>query len=208
MVETTSSSFDFSQPFKHLVFTPIVNFKNARTNNNNEQDGIAGNGKMIAVNWESTSSIAVFNAAKEQNFDAKIPLIRGHSGSIFDMQWSPFEDRLLATCADDGKVKFWVFDDYEGLTGTGSINEADMEIEAHPRRCQGIQWHAAAENLICTHSVDTSLKIWDINEDRSEEPVFTYANEGTSITQARWSPLGKMIGGMRKNKTLVIVDPR
>ena len=90
---------------------------------------------MIAISWSNTSTVAVFSAERALTFDANIPLLKGHTGNIFDMQWSPFEDRLLATCADDGKAKFWVFDDYEGLTGGQSRMECDLELEAHARKC-------------------------------------------------------------------------
>lgn len=92
----------------------------------NEHNGVAINGKMVAVNWKSTSSIAVFGTDEAQTFDPKIPLIKSHTGNILDMQWSPFEERLLATCADDGKVKMWVFDDFNGLTGKGNLTECDL----------------------------------------------------------------------------------
>ena len=199
---------DYATPFKHMTLTPLVTFKNADTNNSNEQDGIASNGKMIAVNWASSASIAVFNAEKPLNFDARVPLLKGHSGAIFDMQWNPFEDRLLATCADDGKVKLWVFDDYEGLTSTGHRNDPDMELEAHARKCASVQWHEAAENLLFTHGADKTLKIWDINEDRCDDPIFTFTNMPDMVTSARWSPSGNRIGGALKNKHMLIVDPR
>jgi len=79
--------------------------------------------------------VAVFSADKPLTFDANTPLLKGHTGNIFDMQWSPFEDRLLATCADDGKAKFWVFDDYDGLTGGSNRMDCDLELEAHSRKC-------------------------------------------------------------------------
>ena len=100
-----------------MTFNPLVTFNRVTASDTNENDGISSNGKMIAMSWSSTSAVAVFGAENPLTFDAQIPLLKGHTGNIFDVQWSPFEDRLLATCADDGKAKFWVFDDYEGLTG-------------------------------------------------------------------------------------------
>ena len=45
----------------------------------NENNGIAYNGKMIATAWKNMSTVAVFNADdKSLNFDANIPLLRGH----------------------------------------------------------------------------------------------------------------------------------
>lgn len=116
---------------------------------------------------------------------------------------------MLATCADDGAAKFWIFDDdYEGLTGKSNLIESAMEIEAHQRKCISIQWHEAAEELLATHSIDKTIKIWDINEDRNDDPVITFTDMPDYATSIRWSPDGKMIGSMIKNKSMVIFDPR
>ena len=83
-----------------------------------------------------------------------------------------------------------------------------MEIEAHQRKCISIQWHEAAEELIATHSIDKTIKIWDINEDRNDDPVITFTDMPDHATSIRWSPDGKMLCGMIKNKAMVIFDPR
>ena len=204
MVEDLS----FAQSFKHLTWTPLVTYTRVTSSDSNENDGLASNGKMIACSWKSTSTVAVFNAEKTMAFDANTPLIKGHQGMIYDMAWSPFEDRLLATCADDGKVKMWVFDDYEGCIGKGNIMDADLILDAHHRKCMGVKWHEAAENLLATHSIDKTIKVWDINEDRCGDAIFTFSDMGDHATSIRWSPDGKMIGSMHKNKTMQFVDPR
>ena len=71
---------NFEQALKHLQFTPSVVFNRAETADTNENEGIAFNGKMLAVNWKSTSSVAVFNADKPQTFSPAIPLLKGHNG--------------------------------------------------------------------------------------------------------------------------------
>ena len=163
---------------------------------------------MIAVSWNQTSTVAVFNADRTLTFDASTPLLKGHTGAIFDMQWSPFEDRLLATCGDDGKAKLWVFDDYEGLTNVGTRTDCDLEIEAHSRKCISVQWHEAAENLLATHSIDKTIKIWDIHEDRCDEPMQTFTDLKDYATSIRWSPDGSKLVSMIKNKQMIIFDPR
>ena len=62
------------------------------------------------MSWNQTSTVNVFNADNAKTFDANAPLLKGHTGTIFDMQWNPFDERILATCADDGSAKFWVID--------------------------------------------------------------------------------------------------
>ena len=74
-----------SGAFKHLTYTPLVSFGRVQVNDTNENDGVASNGKLIALPWSSASSIAVVNADTAKNFDANIPLLKGHSGNIFDI---------------------------------------------------------------------------------------------------------------------------
>ena len=80
-----NAGFDFAQSFKHLTSTPIVTYGGVNSSDNNDNDGVASNGKMVALSWTSTSSIAVFNAEKTQNFGVNIPLLKGHSGTIYDL---------------------------------------------------------------------------------------------------------------------------
>lgn len=50
-----------------------------------DTDGAASNGWYTAVPWNQTSTIAVFPAYKFQRFEADLPLIKGHKGSITDI---------------------------------------------------------------------------------------------------------------------------
>jgi len=83
-----------------------------------------------------------------------------------------------------------------------------LEIEAHSRKCISVQWHEAAESLIATHSIDKTVKIWDINEDRCDEAMMTFTDMPDYATSIRWSPSGKMLGAMIKNKKMAVFDPR
>ena len=74
--------------FKYLngeIADPFKKFENVTPGINNEQDGMACNGKLTAVNWSSTSSIACFGAYDYKRFDSTIPLIKGHQGAITDL---------------------------------------------------------------------------------------------------------------------------
>ena len=64
------NAIDYPRSFSHLKFDPLVTMMNATASDSNEQDGIASNGKMIAIAWASQASIAVVSATKQQNFDA------------------------------------------------------------------------------------------------------------------------------------------
>ena len=71
-----------------------------------------------------------------------------------------------------------------------------------------MQWHHSVSELLATNSIDKTVKIWDINEDRCDEPIITFTDIPDVPNCIRWSPDGKMIAGMVKNKSMVIFDPR
>lgn len=37
----------------------------------------------------------------------QIPLFRGHTATVLDTDWNPFNDRVIASGSDDGKVFLW-----------------------------------------------------------------------------------------------------
>ena len=125
--------------FKYLNGEPAENFKkfeNVTPGINNEQDGMACNGKLTAVNWSSASSIAVFGAYDYKRFDNNVPLIKGHKGAITDLQWSPFEDRLLASSSDDATIKLWFIENEKGITEHVTVPASSME--EHAKKCKAI----------------------------------------------------------------------
>jgi len=100
----------------------------------------------------------------------------------------------------------WVFDDNEGVKE--NITEPDMELDAHSRKCLNVRWHRSVESLLATCSIDKTVKIWDINEDRADDAVITFDEMTDYATSVRWSPNGKLLGTTTKDKKLCIFDPR
>ena len=75
------------QKFRYLLGekADAKKFENVTPSINNDQDGMASNGKLTAVAWSFASSIAVFGAYDFKRFDQQIPLIKGHTGAITDL---------------------------------------------------------------------------------------------------------------------------
>jgi len=88
------------------------------------------------------------------------------------LQWSPFQDKLLASSSDDSSIKLWVIEDGEkGLSE--NITECDMEFDQHAKKCKAIQWHPYAEHLMASYAEDNTVRLWDVNQG---ENVGTYAD--------------------------------
>ena len=83
-----------------------------------------------------------------------------------------------------------------------------MELEGHHKKTVAIRWHEQVENLIASTAIEKTVKVWDINEDRADDPIFTFADMNGYGTSLRWSPNGKLLGVPCKDKKGIMVDMR
>ena len=127
------------QKFQYLTCKETDEFKkfeNVTPAIQNDQDGMACNGKFTAVNWATTSSVAVFPSYEYKRFDQTTPLIKGHSAQVTDMQWCPFQERLLATSSDDASIKLWVIENDKGISE--HMADSAMSLEEHTKKCKAV----------------------------------------------------------------------
>lgn len=70
---------------------------------------VKANTEYIAVNWEASGggAFAVIPVAEKGKLPDLVPLFRGHTAPVLDTDWSPFDDRFIASAGDDGKVMLW-----------------------------------------------------------------------------------------------------
>ena len=152
------------QKFRYLngeIADPFNKFENVTPGINNDQDGMACNGKLTAVNWSFAASIAVFSTYDYKRFDQNIPLLKGHQGPITDLQWCPFQDKLLASSSDDSSIKLWIIENEKGLTE--HTTEFAMSFDDHIKKCKALQWHPIVENMLASYAEDNTVRIWDCN---------------------------------------------
>jgi len=119
------------------------------------------------------------------------------------MQWSPFQDKLLATSSDDATIKLWVIDSYDGIDKT--VTQSDMEFDEHAKKCKAIQWHPICENVLASYAEDNTIRVWDVN---TGDCATTFTDLDESCHAIRWSPQGDLIGATVKRNKMCIFDPR
>ena len=98
-----------------------------------------------------------------KRLEADLPLIRGHAGPVVDFDFSPFNDNLLATAAEDGIVKLWQIPE-EGITK--DVTKADGELIGHSKKLIFAKFHPSADFVMATSGLDTSVRIWDIAQQK------------------------------------------
>lgn len=79
------------------------------SNNAWDTNLIKANPKYISVNWQASGggAFAVIPLDERGKLPESMPLFRGHTAAVLDTDWSPFNDDIIASGSDDGKVFLW-----------------------------------------------------------------------------------------------------
>ncbi|XP_038057415.1 coronin-7-like [Patiria miniata] len=130
-----------------------------------------------------------------------LPMLHAHGSLVTDMDFSPFDDYMLATCSNDNMIKIWDLPE-GGLTESMSTPAATL-----PKLAKGVQnvlFHPTAEGLLASSS-DKTVQIWDIG--KAQECVAMEVH-GEQIQGISWKQDGCLIATTAKDKKLRILDPR
>lgn len=143
--------------------------------------------------------------------DGNSPILKGHSGTILDTEWSPFDDSMLATASEDSTIKLWsIPDDWEPTNDKGLGNQGEdfsdslMQLDGHRKKVTLIRFHPTASNTMLSTSADYTVKTWDI-----ESGTAISSLETSNLTQdIVWDVRGDNYATSNKDKSVRIVDGR
>lgn len=165
----------------------------------------------LSVNWEvdGGGAFAVIPLSERGRLPERMPLFRGHTAAVLDTDWSPFNDSLIASGSDDGKVFIWtVPDNFTLHTDEDDGGSADVSpvsrLAGHARKAGHVLFHPSAENVLATSSGDHTVKLWDIASGASNHSL----RHGDVVQSLTWSTNGSMLATTCRDKTLRVWDPR
>jgi len=143
--------------------------------------------------------------------DGGSPILKGHSGTVLDTEWSPFDDSMLATASEDSLIKLWsIPDDWEptDIKGRGKkgddFSDSLMDLEGHRKKVTLIRFHPTASNTMLSASADYTVKTWDI-ETGAAITSLDCANVAQDIV---WDVRGDNYATSNKDKSVRLVDGR
>lgn len=144
--------------------------------------------------------------------DSCSPSIHGHSGAVLDIEWSPFDDNMMATASEDTRIKIWqIPEDWEPIDENGiakageSLSESMCDLTAHTKKVTLLRYHPSAMNTLLSTAADYTVKVWDVE---SQQDVTTFSDIPNLVHDIVWDFKGDMYACSCKDKKVRIIDPR
>ncbi|XP_069342303.1 coronin-7 [Eulemur rufifrons] len=154
---------------------------------------------LIAFNSDRAGVLGIVPLEDQGEDKRHVAHLGCHSDLVTDLDFSPFDDFLLATGSADRTVKLW------RLPAPGqalpSVPGVVLE-EDHPVAV--LQFHPTADGILVS-AAGTAAKVWDAAK---QQPLAELAAHGDLVQSAIWSRDGALVGTACKDKQLRIFDPR
>lgn len=140
-----------------------------------------------------------------------IPLARGHAGPVLDTDWSPFDDRVVASGGEDGKVHVWKvegteFDGWGGEKWVPQDFDPVAKINVSARKVGQVMFHPTASHVLASATGDHVVKIWDLAG--TDEPRSVLSGHGDTIQSIGFDATGTLLATTCRDRKLRIFDPR
>ncbi|GAB2293027.1 hemolysin III domain membrane protein [Dionaea muscipula] len=132
---------------------------------------VSGDCKNCIHLWEPSSG-------STWNVDSN-PFV-GHTGSVEDLQWSPTEQSVFASCSADGNIAIW---------DTRLGKSPAVCFKAHKADVNVISWNRLSSCMLASGSDDGAISIHDLRQLKGGDSVvahFEYHKH--PITSIEWSP--------------------
>ncbi|KAL0052504.1 hypothetical protein WJX82_003231 [Trebouxia sp. C0006] len=103
---------------------------------------------------------------------------QGHTGSVEDLQWSPTEANVFASCSVDHSLRIW--DTRERSRSMLSVNASDTDMNV-------ISWNRMTSYILASGDEKGVLRVWDLRNFSDGGHVANFDYHRGAITSVEWS---------------------
>lgn len=155
-------------------------------------EGFAIDWSSVAKGWLASGDCfgAIFlSHPSEGGWTTEKSSLTRHTDSVEDIQWSPNEGNVFASCSVDRSLRIWNTQQKASKANVLTVPEA------HIRDINVINWNRIEKHLLVSGGDDGIIKIWDLRMFRSK-PVKEQASfmlHTKPITSLEWNPLDSSV---------------
>mmetsp|Transcript_818 Transcript_818/g.1377 ORF Transcript_818/g.1377 Transcript_818/m.1377 type:complete len:923 (-) Transcript_818:153-2921(-) len=207
------SSFGSNLKFRHMYgkeWTKDQTWYNLQPAiGSNDGPLLASSDTFWAMPWRGAGgAVFVSRLDRPEKADNVSPSVfSGHRGAVLSLAFSPFHEDLLATASEDSHVKVWRVPEDGKVDGIDG-NDALADYAGHTNSVRCCNFHPRTENMIATASLDSTVRLWDINSGADVCRVDMDLPEGGTIGNLDFNYSGYQILAACKDKVIRVVDPR
>uniref|UniRef100_A0A3Q3N467 Coronin n=1 Tax=Mastacembelus armatus TaxID=205130 RepID=A0A3Q3N467_9TELE len=117
-----------------------------------------------------------------------------HSDLVTDMDFSPFDESLLATCSGDETVKLWRLCDPE----QEQPSTPELTLRPGQGRLELVHFHPTSSGLLAVSTTNSPL-IWDTN--RQDGPLAVLEQHSDQLQSMSWKRDGSLLASSCKVRT-------
>ncbi|XP_073311570.1 LOW QUALITY PROTEIN: protein HEAT STRESS TOLERANT DWD 1-like [Primulina huaijiensis] len=132
------------------------------------------------VSGDCKNCIHLWEPASDSTWDIDSSPFVGHTASVEDLQWSPTEPYVFASCSVDGHVAIW---------DTRSGKSPAVSIKAHNADVNVLTWNRLASCMLASGCDDGTFSIRDLRLLKEGDSVVAHFDyHKHPITSIEWSP--------------------
>ncbi|KAJ1823322.1 Coronin-like protein crn1 [Coemansia sp. RSA 2671] len=168
---------------------------------------VCANPKYMAVNWNAGGggAFCVVPHLQAGKLRGDFPLFSAHSGAVLDTAFSPFDDDIIASGAEDHQAMVWRVPADLAEREEEDVTQPLVVLGGHGRKVGHVAWNPVAENVLAVASSDHTVKIWDVGQVAVKS---TLTGFGDSIMSIAWNHDGTLLAATCRDKRLRVFDAR
>ncbi|CAK6444740.1 unnamed protein product [Pipistrellus nathusii] len=155
---------------------------------------------LIAFNSDRTGVLGIVPLDGQGENKRHVTHLGCHSDLVTDLDFSPFDDFLLATSSADRTMKLWRLP----ASGQALPSGPGLVLGPEDTRVEVLQFHPTVDGVLVS-TAGTAVKVWDVAK---QQPLTELAAHGDLVQGAVWSRDGALLSTTCKDKQLRIFDPR
>uniref|UniRef100_A0A452QM91 Coronin n=1 Tax=Ursus americanus TaxID=9643 RepID=A0A452QM91_URSAM len=147
---------------------------------------------LIAFNSDRPGVLGIVPLEGQGEDKRQVTYLGCHSDLVTDLDFSPFDDFLLATGSADRTVKLWRLP----APGQALPSVPGLVLGPEPVQVEVLQFHPTADGVLVS-AAGTAVKVWDV----AKQQALTgrkLAAHGDLVQGAVWSWDGALVGTMCK----------